>query len=181
MPAPAKPDPKPADKKAPLPLPPWAEELKRRYVRGEASQFILHGNVDDLVLHGDEAMTCDEFLCKVMLEGNKDTVALYNTSNGVRFYKRKPTIPGLDELLLGRAREKVMPVLERLLLNEDRFALILEYCETLAPNADLAMYGDVDRATLVMLHRWASLPKLEKSDNLILMMTENSGHLRLGR
>lgn len=166
----------PAEKRA-LPLPDWAEELKRRYVRGEASQFILYGNVDDVVLHGDDDMTVDEFLCKVMLEGNKDTVALYNTSNGVRFFKRKPALPGLDEILLSRAREKVMPQLERLLLSEDRFALILEYAEMLAPAADLAMYGDVDRATLVMLHRWASLPALEKSDNLILMLTEQLSEL----
>ena len=33
-------------------LPPWAEELRRRYLRGEAWQFVLHGNVHDLVLHG---------------------------------------------------------------------------------------------------------------------------------
>ena len=176
MPAPSKPTEK-TEKKPLPPLPAWADELKRRYVRGEASQFILHGNVDDVVLYGDESMMVDEFLCKVMLEGNKDTVALYNTSNGVRFYKRKPQMPGLDDLLLARAREKVMPVLERLLLGEDRFALILEYAETLAPAADLAMYGDVDRATLVMLHRWSSLPALEKSDNLILMLTENLSEL----
>lgn len=182
MPSPAKTsDPKtekkPAAPASPEPLPDWAEELKRRYVRGEASQFILHGNVDDIILHGGEALMVDEFLCKVMLEGNKDTVALYNTSNGVRFYKRKPSLPGLDDLLLARAREKVMPNLERLLLQEDRFALILEYAEMLAPAADLAMYGDVDRATLVMLHRWSSLPALEKSDNLILMLTEQLSEL----
>ena len=29
--------------------PPWAEELRQRYLRGEASQFILHGNVFDVV------------------------------------------------------------------------------------------------------------------------------------
>jgi transitional endoplasmic reticulum ATPase len=166
-----------SDKKPAPPLPGWADELKRRYVRGEASQFILHGNVDDVVLYNDEAMPVDEFLCKVMLEGNKDTIALYNTSNGVRFAKRNPKMTGLEELLLSRSREKVMPLLERALLGQDRFALILEYAETLAPAADLAMYGDTDRATLVMLHRWASLPALEKSDNLILMLTENISEL----
>ena len=30
------------------PHPPWAEELRRRYLAGEASQFVLHGNVFDL-------------------------------------------------------------------------------------------------------------------------------------
>src|SRR6478736_3438333 len=109
-----------AAKKPPEPLPTWAEELKKRYVRGEASQFILYGNVDDLVLHDDKLMMIDEFLCNVMLGGNKDTIALYNTSTGVRFSKRKDKLAGVDELLLSRTREKVFPVLERMLMTEDR-------------------------------------------------------------
>ncbi len=165
---------KPAAKKT---LPAWADELKRRYVRGEASQFIVHGNVHDLVVYGDETMMLDEFLCTVMLAGNKDTIALYNTAAGVRFAKRRQGVPGLDELLLARSREKVFPVLERLLSTEDRFALILEYAETLAPSADLAMYGDVDRATLITLHRWAALPALENSDNLVILLTETLSEL----
>ena len=28
-------------------LPAWAEDLRRRYLRGEASMFVLHGNVYD--------------------------------------------------------------------------------------------------------------------------------------
>ncbi len=158
-------------------LPAWAEELKRRYLRGEASQFILHGNVHDLVLHRGQATMVDEFLCNVMLAGNKDSVAIYNTANGVRFAKRRDRLPGVDELTLSRSREKVIPVLERLLLTEDRFALLLEYAETLCPAADLSMYGDVDRATLITLHRWASLPSLEHADNVILLLTENLSEL----
>ena len=170
----AAPVPAPASsKKPPEPLPTWAEELKKRYVRGEASQFILYGNVDDLVLHDDKLMQVDEFLCNVMLGGNKDTIALYNSSTGVRFAKRKDKLPGVDDLLVSRTREKVFPVLERMLMTEDRFALILEYAEMLAPAADIAMYGDVDRAILVMLHRWSSLPALDNADNLILLLTEN--------
>jgi hypothetical protein len=42
----------------PLPAahPAWAEELRRRYLRGEASQFILYGNVFDLVPYGSELL-----------------------------------------------------------------------------------------------------------------------------
>lgn len=167
----------PKAEKTRSPLPAWAEELRRRYLRGEASQFILHGNVHDLVLHGDDAMMVDEFLCKVMLEGNKDTIALYNTASGVRFAKRKDKFPGVEDLILTRAREKVFPALERALMTEDRFALVLEYAETLCPSADLSMYGDADRATLITLHRWASLPSLDNSDNLIILMTENLSEL----
>ena len=33
----------------PKSLPAWADDLRRRYVRGEASVFVLHGNVYDAV------------------------------------------------------------------------------------------------------------------------------------
>ena len=49
------------------PLPAWAEELRRRYLRGEASQFVVHGNVHDLVLHGGALVPVNEFLCRVLL------------------------------------------------------------------------------------------------------------------
>ena len=40
--------------------PAWAEELRRRYLRGEASQFVLHGNVFDLVEYGGELLPVQE-------------------------------------------------------------------------------------------------------------------------
>ena len=33
-------------------LPSWAKDLRRRYLRGESSQFILHGNVHPNLAHG---------------------------------------------------------------------------------------------------------------------------------
>ncbi|MBN2362118.1 MAG: ATP-binding protein [Deltaproteobacteria bacterium] len=153
--------------------PAWADDLRRRYLRGEVFQFILHGNVHDLVLHGGKSMMVDEFLCNVLLAPTRDLIALYNSSTGVRFAKRRDKLDGLEELLLNRGRERVMPALERLLLSEDRCALLLEYAETLAPAGDMALYSDADRTSLITLHRWSNLPALEKSDNLIVLLTEN--------
>ncbi len=39
-----------SEKTAARVLPAWAEDLRRRYVRGEASMFVLHGNVFDAVV-----------------------------------------------------------------------------------------------------------------------------------
>jgi len=88
-------------------LPPWAEELRRRYLRGEASQFVLHGNVHDLVLHEGKLLGLSEFLGK-LLERTKDTIALYNVSTGVRFLKRKLSLDGLEDLALARDPAKVL-------------------------------------------------------------------------
>ena len=58
-------------------LPAWADELRRRYLRGESSIFVLHGNVYDAVVHDGEVVTLTEFLGKVLLEQSKQTIARY--------------------------------------------------------------------------------------------------------
>src|SRR5688500_8088988 len=121
---------------SPAALPKWADELRRRYLRGEASQFVLHGNVHDLTLHDGKLHTLSEFLSKVLLEGNKDTILLYNVSTGARFAKRKMQLDGLEDLVIQKEPAKVLPLLERALTTQDKLAVILEYAESIAPAGD---------------------------------------------
>jgi ATP-dependent 26S proteasome regulatory subunit len=162
-------------------LPHWAQELRDRYLRGEAAQFILHGNVHDLVVLADSSLPVEEFLATTLLGASKDTVAFYNTSVGVRFAKSKVGGAEIDELLLSRTRDRVLLGLERLLVSQRRVAVILQYGETLVPAGDLAMMSEADRAALVTLHRWASLPAIESGDNIVLMLvpTLNELHEKL--
>src|SRR5882757_5782651 len=68
-------------------LPAWAEDLRRRYVRGEASMFVLHGNVFDAVVH-DGMRSLSAFLTDVLLSETKDTIVTYNVATGGHFAKR---------------------------------------------------------------------------------------------
>ena len=68
-------------------LPVWAEDLRRRYLRGEASMFVLHGNVYDVVLCHKKMIALTEFLTDVLLKESKETIAVYNVATGVRFTK----------------------------------------------------------------------------------------------
>ncbi|MEW5983952.1 MAG: AAA family ATPase [Acidobacteriota bacterium] len=70
------------------PLPAWADEMRRLFVSGAASQFLLHGNVLDLV----PTMTADglvrdmplrQFLEDVLL-GPFDVVLVYDRGRGLR-------------------------------------------------------------------------------------------------
>jgi len=81
-------------------LPAWAEDLRRRYLRGEASMFVLHGNVYDVVLCNRKMMALTEFLTDVLLKDSKDTIAVYNVATGARFTKRATGVTGLEDLLL---------------------------------------------------------------------------------
>ncbi|MFO0584446.1 MAG: AAA family ATPase [Anaeromyxobacter sp.] len=172
------------------PLPPWADELRRRYLRGEAWQFVLHGNVHDLVAHDGKLVPLPEFLCEVLLAPTKDLVLRYDVSSGVRVVKGPgarvsgagATAPAsqdgrIDELTATRAPGRVLPALERLLLSADRIGAVLEYAETIAPAAETSFASDADRSSVVALHRWSMSPVLEEADNLVLIVTETLADL----
>src|SRR3954469_9162178 len=101
-------------------LPPWTEELKRGYLRGEPLQFVLHGNVNDLVLSGGKFIRMADFLSEVLLSPSKDVVVQYNVATGVRFAKKRATVESLEELLLLRDADKILPALERLVHEVDK-------------------------------------------------------------
>jgi SpoVK/Ycf46/Vps4 family AAA+-type ATPase len=154
-------------------LPSWADDLRRRYLRGEASIFILHGNVYDAVLHGDDVLTLTDFLANVLLKESKETIAVYNVATGVRFVKRGEGVLQLDDLLLNTDKQKILGALERLLIGSSRVAVVLEYAEVIAPAGDPNFQSDADRAAVVTLHRWSFLPEIERSDNVVILISEN--------
>src|ERR1044072_2769172 len=88
----------------PRTLPVWAEDLRRRYLRGEAAMFVLHGNVYDAVLYRKRMMALTEFLCEVLLRESKETIAVYNVATGARFNKRAESLTDLEDLLLSGDR-----------------------------------------------------------------------------
>jgi transitional endoplasmic reticulum ATPase len=158
-------------------LPRWTEELRRRYLRGEASQFILHGNVNDLMLAGGKFIRFGDFLSEVLLAPSKDFVIKYDLATGVRFAKKKRDVPDLELLLTLRDADKILPLLEKLLHTVDRVALILDYAEMLAPAGDPNFFSSADRQTVVTLHRWSFSPALERADSVVLIVTENLSEL----
>jgi len=154
-------------------LPAWAEDLRRRYLRGEASMFVLHGNVYDVVLCDRRMMGLTEFLTDVLLKDSKDTIAVYNVATGVRFTKRADSVTGLEDLLLSTEKARVFAALERLLVSAMKTAVIMEYAEAIAPAGDPNFQGEADRAAIVTLHRWSALPEIERGDNVVLLISEN--------
>jgi len=154
-------------------LPAWAEDLRRRYVRGEASVFVLHGNVYDAVISGGETLSITEFLGNTLLQETKDTVVVYNVATGVRFLKRAKGVDHLDDLLLPEDKTRALAAIERLLIASTKTAVILEYAEALAPAGDPNFQSESDRGAVVTLHRWSFLPEIEHTDNIVILVSEN--------
>ena len=159
------------------PLPAWAEELKRRYLRGESHLFVVHGNVHDVTLFegekGKQLLGVAEILAESMKR--KEILLRYNISTGVRFIKKPASVgklDGLDELLAARAPDKVLPALEKLLFTQSNVGVIFEYAEVIAPVGDASFSSEADRVSVVTLQRWSLAPQLEATDNLVVLITE---------
>ena len=158
-------------------LPAWADDLRRRYLRNEAVLFILHGNVHDLVLVDGALKPLTEFLTEVFWKDVRDTIAVYNLATGVRFVKKAKEAEAQAELMREAPREKALGGLERLLVTSRKVGVVVEYAETIAPAGDASFQGDLDRASIVTLHRWSFLPQIEKQDNVVLLVAENLAEL----
>ncbi len=158
-------------------LPAWADELRRRYLRGEASVFVVHGNVHDLVLNeSGELVSLGDFLARSVFE-KKDVVIRYNVSTGCRFAKKAAKIEGIETLMLERTPDKVLPALEKLMYAQNNVGLVVEYAEMLAPAGEASFASDSDRLSVVTLQRWSLAPQLEASDNIVILVTEIAGDL----
>lgn len=167
-------------------LPGWAEELRGRYVAGEAIQFVLHGNVHDLVPFEGDFVTLREFLIKGLLS-TREVILFYDASQGLSFARPEMKASFIKSLnvrfaALGQVPihdvpeepSLLLPILETYLLTPGvRAALVLDYVESLVPAGEMGFLGRDDRANLITLQRWARDPKLLKSDNVILLVTEN--------
>jgi len=148
-------------------LPDWCDELKRRYVRGEACQFVLHGNVHDLILHDGKLHGLVDFLGNVLLASSRDVVAHLQPVLGVRFLKKQGEVVGLDELVLEKSADKVLPAARAPPVDARqgrrhhglrRDAGARRVTPTSSPKAD--------RQSVIGLHRWSMSPIIEASDNL---------------
>ncbi|MEB3221882.1 MAG: ATP-binding protein [Candidatus Sericytochromatia bacterium] len=172
-------------------LPAWAEELRRRYLAGEAIQFLLHGNVHDLVPLGGEFVPLRRFLAEGLL-ASKDVVMFYDPAEGLVFARpemRAAFLRGLNARLMVQGRPawdgelptepgRLLPLLEAYLLAPgQRAALVIDYAEVVAPSAELAFMSREDKASLVTLLRWAKEPQLLAGDNLILLVAETAAEI----
>src|SRR5688500_954245 len=122
-------------------LPAWADELKRRYLRGESSVFVLFGNVHDKLLVDGQLLGVSDFLAHSVLD-KKSVIARYNVSAGCKFVKKPQRSDGLDELVSSRAPDKVLPGLEKLLYAQDNVGVIIDYAETIAPAGDASFSSE---------------------------------------
>jgi len=174
--------------------PEWAREFARKYFTKTLNQFILYGNVRDLVPTADaegrrEYLSLRDFLVRDLFAA-RDIVVFYDRSSGVHFADRESQIDfnralsGYDTIFgtdfarrMPKDPVRVMSVLEnyfRLRLGEGkRIACIIDYAETVIPMAEASMYSADDRNSIVFLQKWAHDPLFLESDFTVILAAEH--------
>jgi transitional endoplasmic reticulum ATPase len=157
-------------------LPPFAEEIRRAYLKGEACVFLLHGNIYDHVFHDGALVTLRTFLVEGLLK--KKELVVTGGPGVVPVVRRKGE--GADvppELKKDGDFAEMLRGLDRLFQRNQGVGLVLEYAEMLAPAGDVHFMSEVDRRSVAQLHQWSLDRHLEAADHIVLLLAENLSEL----
>ena len=172
-------------------LPLWSRELIELYESGAASQFILHGNIADLLLMpaSKSLGTLDVYLKDVLL-GKFDVVLSYDVGNGVRVEKGGYTFaqwPAFKEKALPSAPRDAIFALTHYLrfaanlgkIKPDktiRVAVIVRAADLIAPPSPGGANYELSGIAW-QLREWGSDPNLAGSHCATFLLTENLNDL----
>ena len=173
-------------------LPRWAAEMRDLFRSGSAAQFLLHGNVFDVVPSGGKLLSVPAFLEQVMF-ATYDVVLRYDRSRGVRATRGGEDwgdwlqgALGKDASTLSLTREPgaALELIDRYLLRTlnlhglpgasapRRIAVIIEFAEFVVPRGDAAHLGGPFAANTVKVLGWANDPAIVHSNIVTVLISE---------
>jgi transitional endoplasmic reticulum ATPase len=153
-------------------LPPWADELKRRYLAGEAGVFLVHGNVHDGVPHEGALRPFVDYIHDVVLAAKPQRFELALRHAGLkrRGEHTKPIEHG-ESLLEDMAK------LELRMRTSDGTALVLPHAGDLVPNAETTFLSTDERGLLEILHDWSLSGLLLQRNHIVVLLCASLSEL----
>ncbi|MFO7946733.1 MAG: ATP-binding protein [Armatimonadota bacterium] len=162
--------------------PEWALNIRRSYLSGAASVFLLHGVRDSISFRG-RFVPLSDFLNYAFC-GDKTTV-YYDVARGISFpspedekefrrfvdvYSRRSGVA--VDLRESYRPEIAIPLLESFLTTRDGAGVIIDYVEKLAPREEERFMSFSQRRLVTTLQRWGSDPRLVRRNNFVFMIAE---------
>lgn len=181
-------------------LPAWAARMRDLFRSGSVAQFILHGNVFDVIPSGDRQVSLKAFLDEAMF-ASYDTVLHYDRSRGVRATRGGEDWSGWLQQALGDAnpisstREPgvALELIDRYLLRTlnlaaiqqrtaaagdpaasgiRKVAVVVDFAEFVVPRADAAQLGGPFAANVVKVLGWANDPAILQANVITVLIAE---------
>jgi len=177
-------------------LPHWAVEMRDLFKSGSVAQFLLNGNVFDLVPAGSGAtrklLPLRAFLDEVMF-GSYDVVLYYDRGKGIRATR------GADQwgewleqfpldLRTPRAPGQALDLIDRFLLRSinlksitgrdtpgasTRVAVVIDFAEFVVPQGNSLQLGGEFASNIVRVLGWANDPAILSANIATVLVTEN--------
>ena len=179
-------------------LPGWAVEMGDLFRSGSAAQFLVHGNVFDIVPAGGRMLSLPAFLDEVMF-ASYDVVLRYDRSRGVRATRGGEDWGEWLQQALGREANSqtllrepgsALELIDRYLLRTlnlqairatgadpavktpTRIAVIIEFAEFVVPRGDALQLGGGFAANTVKVLGWANDPAIIQSNIVTVLVSE---------
>lgn len=178
-------------------LPAWAQEMRDLFRSGSVSQFIIHGNVFDVIpadtAKGRQLLSLKAYLDEVMF-ANYDVVLHYDRSRGIRATKgvddyaewlQQLAGPEASSLTIVREPGRAMELIDRYLLRSlnlqamnqsargpRRIAVVIDFAEFVVPRGQAIQMGGEFAANVVKLLGWANDPAILQSNIATVLLTE---------
>jgi AAA+ superfamily predicted ATPase len=181
----------------PMDLPEWACEMRDLFKSGSVAQFLLHGNIFDLVPAGQapkrRLLSLKSFLDEVMF-ATYDIVLQYDRGRGIRASRGAEDWGEWLKQALGdqanaiaQTREPgvAMELIDRYLLrtlnlralrgregNAQKVAVVIDFSEFVVPRGDAIQLGGAFSANVVKILGWANDPAILQANVVTVLLTE---------
>jgi AAA+ superfamily predicted ATPase len=176
-------------------LPAWAEEMRDLFRSGSVAQFLIHGNVFDVVATPDGKLTTLRgFLDEVMF-ASYEVVLHYDRGRGIRATKGGDDFAqwlqqalGSESGSIAQVREpgKALELLDRYLLRSlnlralagkeaPRIAVVLHFAEFVVPRGEALHLGGEFATNVVKVLGWANDPAILQANIATVLVTEALG------
>ncbi|HYK87653.1 MAG TPA: AAA family ATPase [Acidobacteriota bacterium] len=178
-------------------LPAWAEEMRNLFRSGSVAQFLIHGNVFDVVPasgpSGRRLLPLKAFLDEVMFE-KYDIVLQYDRGKGIRATRGADDwgewlkqVLGDQANAIAQLREpgSAMELVDRYLLRTlnlqslrgrdagtRRIAVIIDFAEFVVPHGDPIQLGGAFSSNVVKILSWANDPAILQSNIVTVLLAE---------
>jgi hypothetical protein len=178
-------------------LPAWAVEMRDLFKSGSVSQFLLHGNVFDMIaapgLTESRLLSLSAFLDEVMFE-QYEVILHYDRGKGIRATRGADDWGEWLRLALGEQASSMvqlrepgaaMELIDRYLLRSlnlqslrgngttpHKIAVIIEFAEFVIPRGDPLQLGGAFSSNVVKTLGWANDPAILRSDIVTVLIAE---------
>ena len=184
-------------------LPAWAQEMHDLFKSGSVAQFVLHGNIFDVVPKRNGSvprmLSLKAFLDEVMF-ASYDVVLHYDRGTGIRATKGAEEwgywlqqLGGTEALQMAQTREPgpALEFMDRFILRTlnlqtlrgqqaggaRKIAVVIDFAEFVVPRGDPIQLGGGFAANVVKVLGWANDPAIMQSNIATVLITENLNDL----